>query len=102
MNTESRIEIDTIENDTREVAAKLSFLVGKTVLFRDGHEDACTSTQILAVKVANGKSPIVSIYTTVGIQNIDKSEKFGNIMLLDEDGGLESLGEIVDRLGIYF
>ena len=23
-------------------------------------------------------------------------------LLLDENGGLESLGEIVDRLGIYF
>ena len=97
MNTESRIEIDI-----REVAAKLSFLVGRTVLFRDGREDACTATQVLAVKAANSKKPIVSIYTTVGIQNIDTVATFGDIMLLDEDGNLESIGEIVDKLGIYF
>ena len=93
---------EKVEIDTRDVAAKLSFLVGRTILFRDWKDDSCTATQVLAVTAINRESPIVSIYTTVGIQHIDKSAKFGNIMLLDEDGGLESLGEIVDRLGIYF
>lgn len=103
MNTESKIEIDT-----REVASKLSFLVGRTILFRNGYPDvdAVTASQVVAVKAENTPGtegyPIVHIYTTVGIQNIDKSKKFGDIMLLDENGNLESLGEIVDRLGVYF
>ena len=94
--------------DTREVAAKLSFLAGRTILFRNGYPDvdAVTATQVVAVKAENTPGtegyPIVHVYTTVGIQNIDKSKKLGDIMLLDEDGGLESLGKIADRLGIYF
>lgn len=90
------------EIDVREIAAKLSFLVGRTILFRDGKEDACTATQVVAVKASNSPHPNVAIYTTVGIQNLGKSSKFRNIMLLNEEGGLDHFGEIADRLGICF
>jgi len=98
MNTESRIEIDT-----REVAAKLSFLVGRTILFRDGHEDATTASSVLAVKTENTPGlnghPQVAIYTTVGVLTITKSTEFNNIMLPD-DG--KSVGTYADNMGIYF
>ena len=98
-----------IDIDTREVACKLSFLVGKVILFRevvDESSDYTTATKVLAVRVENTPGtegfPIVHIYTTVGIQNIDKSRKFNDIMLVNENGGLDSLGKITDNLGIVF
>ena len=97
MNTESRIEIDT-----REVASKLSFLVGRTILFRDGHGDATTASSVLAVKVENTSGenghPQVAIYTTVGVLTITKATEFNNIMLLDG----KSIGTYADGMGIYF
>lgn len=97
MNTEPKIEIDT-----REVASKLSFLVGRTILFRDGHEDATAASSVLAVKVENTPGlnghPQVAIYTTVGVLTITKSTEFNNIMLLDG----KSLGTYADGMGVYF
>ena len=97
MNTESKIEIDT-----REVASKLSFLVGRTIKFRDGHEDATTAASVLAVKAENTPGlnghPQVAIYTTVGVLTITKSTEFNNIMLLDG----KSLETYADVMGIYF
>ena len=102
MSTESRIDIDTIEIDTREVALKLSFLVGKTVLLRASDGSSCATT-IDSIRVFANPVPMVDIYYNgLGLQHITKTEKFWDIMLLDENGNLESLGEIVDRLGIYF
>ena len=92
--------------DTREVAAKLSFLVGKTIAFRDGYEDATTTTQVIAVKAENTPGtagyPQVSIYTHVGIQTITKSKQFGDLMVLENDGSLVSIGSYTDAMGIYF
>lgn len=97
MNTESRIEIDT-----REVASKLSFIVGRTILFRNGHEDATTASSVLAVRAENTPGlnghPQVTIYTTVGVLTITKSTEFNNIMLLDG----KSIGTYADEMGIYF
>ena len=97
MNTETKVEIDT-----REAASKLSFLVGRTILFRDGHGDATTASSVLAVKVENTPGlnghPQVAIYTTVGVLTITKSTEFNNIMLLDG----KSLGTYADEMGIYF
>ena len=100
MNTEK------LTMDTREVAAKLSFLVGKTIAFRDGYADATTATQVLAVKAENTPGASghlqVSIYTNVGIQTITKSKQFGDLMLLENDGSLVSIGSYTDAMGIYF
>jgi len=96
-----------IEIDAKDVATKLAFLVGKTILFRNGHEDATTAAQVVAVKVENasdlnGKYPIVHLYTSVGIQNITDSLEFDNIMVLDSDGSLKCLGDYADDMGICF
>lgn len=98
------MSIEKIEIDTREVAAKLSFLVGRTILFRNGHEDATTASSVLAVKAENTPGlnghPQVAIYTTVGVLTITKSTEFNNIMLPDDDG--KSVGTYADNMGIYF
>ena len=97
MNTESRIEIDT-----REVALKLSFLVGKTVLIRATDGSSCATT-VDSIRAYGNPVPMVDIYYNgLGLQHITNTEKFGDIMLLDENGGLESLGKITDNLGIVF
>lgn len=92
--------------DTKEVAAKLSFLVGKTIAFRDGYEDATTTTQVVGVRAENTPGlagyPQVSIYTHVGIQTITKSKHFGDIMILEHDGSLVSLGSYTEAMGICF
>ena len=103
MNTETKVEIDT-----KEVATKLSFLVGKTVLFRNGYPniDAATATRVIGVKAENTPGtegvPQIIIYTEVGNKGITKSTEFNDIMLVDENGGLSSLGKITDNLGIVF
>ena len=97
MSTETKVEIDT-----REVALKLSFLVGKTVLLRASDGSSCATT-IDSIRAYGNPVPMVDIYYNgLGLQHITKTEKFGDIMLLDEDGNLETLGAIVDRLGTYF
>ena len=96
------MSIEKVYIDTKDVAAKLSFLVGRTILFRDGHLDACTATSVLAVKVENtpGENghPQVAICTTVGVLTITKSSEFNDIMLLDG----KSIGTYADGMGICF
>ena len=92
--------------DTRVIAAKLSFLVGKTILFRNGQGDSATVTPVLAIRAENGPGiagrPCVSIYTTVGVQTITDSSKFNDIMVLEPDGSLKLLGDYTDQMGIVF
>ena len=94
-----------VKIDCRDVASKLSFLVGKTILFRDGY-DACTATQVVAVKAENTPGTegyaCVSIYTGVGIERISDSDKFNNFMVLETDGSLKPLGNYTDNMGICF
>lgn len=98
-----------IDIDTREVACKLSFLIGKVILFRevvDHSSDYTTATNVLAVRVENTPGteghPRVVLYTNVGIQNIDSSKKFSDIMVLLPDGSLRCLGEYTDEMGIIY
>ena len=101
------MSIEKVYIDTKDVAAKMSFLVGKTILFRDAHEDATIATSILAVKSENisgekfGGS-CVSFYTTVGVERFTNSRKFNNIMVLESDGSLKCLGDYTDQMGIVF
>ena len=98
-----------IDIDTREVACKLSFLVGKVILFRevvDDSSDSTTATNVLAVRVENTPGteghPRVVLYTNVGIRNMDSSKKFNDIMLVNDHGGLTPLGKVTDDFGIVF
>ena len=100
MNTEK------VVIDTRETTMKLSFLIGKTILMRTANEDSCVATRVESIMAENTPGtegvPCVTIYTNIGVKHINNSKSFNDIMLLDEDGSLEPLGEITDRLGIYF
>ena len=95
------MSIERVYIDTKDVAAKLSFLVGKTVLFRNGVGDATTATPVLAVKAENESgteaSPRVSIYTTVGVQTLTDSDKFNNIMVLPNVIALVALSSLVAK-----
>lgn len=92
----------SIEIDTNEVAAKLSFLIGKTVLFRDSSGATC-ATLVNSIKVESKPGVnMVSLYYGLGIEHLTSSEDFKNIMLMNEQGCLESLGKITDNLGIVF
>ena len=100
MNTEK------VVIDTRETIMKLSFLIGRTILMRTASGDSCVATRVESIMAENTPGiegvPCVTLYTNIGVKHINNSKSFNDIMLLDEDGNLESLGEIVDRLGIYF
>lgn len=94
--------------DCRDVVSKMSFLIGKTILFRNGYpdDDACTSAQVVAVKAENTPGtegfPIVYIYTSVGIKQITDSDNFNTMMVLESDGSLNCLGNYTDNMGICF
>ena len=96
------MSIEKVYIDTKDVAAKLSFLVGRTILFRDGYKDATTASSVLAVKVENtpGENgrPQVAIYTTVGVLTIKYFSEFNNFMLLDG----KTIGAYADEMGIHF
>ena len=100
------IELNKVVIDVRGVASRLAFLVGKTILFRNGHGDSATVTPVLAIKAENSPGeegrPSVSIYTTVGVQTITDSSKFNDIMYLETDGSLKLLGDYTDQMGIVF
>lgn len=105
MSTENTLR-NKVVIDTKDVASKLSFLIGKTIAFRDGLSDATTTTQVVAVKAENTPGteghPQVSIYTYVGIENIRSSHQFNDIMVLDSTGVLIPLGSYADNMGISF
>ena len=92
--------------DVRGVASKLAFLVGKTILFRNGHGDSATVTPVLAIKAENAPGadgkPSVSIYTTVGALTVKYSSEFNNFMVLESDGSLKLLGDYTDQMGIVY
>ncbi len=92
----------SIELDTNEIAAKLSFLIGRTVLLKSEDGASCVSS-IESFRVMNKPIPMIDVYYSgLGIQHITTSRKFNEVMIVNEQGGIEPLGEIVDRLGIYF
>ena len=93
--------------DVRGVASKLAFLVGKTILFRNGGGgDSATVTPVLAIKAENTPGaegrPCVSIYTTVGALTVKYSSEFNNFMVLESDGSLKLLGDYTDQMGIVY
>lgn len=101
------MSIERVYIDTKDVAVKLSFLVGRTILFRNGvGDDATTATSVLAVKAENEPGtegrPCVSIYTTVGVQSITNTDQFNNIMVLETDGTLTNLGKYTTQMGVCF
>ena len=92
----------SIEIDTNEIAAKLSFLIGRTVLLKSADGASCVST-VDSLRVMNSPIPMIDVYYSgLGIQHITTSRKFSEIMLVDENGGLEPLGKITENLGIVF
>ena len=99
---------ENVKIDCRVVVSRLSFLVGRTIMFRNGYpdDDAVTAAQVVAVKAENTPGtegyPIVHLYTSVGIQNITDSLEFDNIMVLDSDGSLKCLGDYAGDMGICF
>jgi hypothetical protein len=73
---------------------------------RTANEDSCVATKVESIMAENTPGtegvPCVTIYTNIGVKHINNSKSFNDIMLLDEDGGLESLGKVTDNLGIVF
>lgn len=103
----SEIDDSKVVIDVRGVASKLAFLVGKTILFRNGVGDSATVTPVLAIRAENSPGtegrPCVSIYTTVGVQTITDSDKFNDIMVLESNPpSLKLLGDYTDQMGIVF
>lgn len=104
----SKIDLSTTTIDCRDVVSKMSFLVGKTILFRNGEpdEDACTAARVVAVKAENTKGdngfPIVTICTSVGFKQITDSDDFKTMMVLESDDSLTCLKSYTDNMGIFF
>ena len=100
MNTEK------VVIDTKETTMKLSFLIGRTILMRTANEDSCIATRVESIMAENTPGtegvPCVTIYTNIAVKHINNSKTFNDIMLLNENGGLESLCKITDNLGIVF
>lgn len=88
-----------IEIDKRELTVGLSFLIGKVIVFRS--TDGFSTTKVNSIEVKGGTSIHVNIYSGMGVQTLNSSKEFKNIMLID-DGELKCVYDILDEKGIVF
>ncbi len=89
------------EIDTKEIVEKLSFLVGRTVLFRDSTGATC-ATVVNSIKMESHDTPRMTFYYGLGIEHLTSSKDFNNIMVLESDGSLKCLGDYAKDMGICF
>ena len=100
------MSIEKVEIDTKETVAKLSFLIGKTILMRTAEGDASVAARVEAVMVENTPGmeghPVVSLYTTIGVKRIANSSQFDDILVLESDNSFLRLRLHTDMEGIVF
>jgi hypothetical protein len=100
------MSIEKVEIDTKDVAAKLSFLIGKTILMRTAEGDASVAARVEAVMAENTPGteghPVVSLYTTIGVKRIANSSQFDDILVLESDNSFLRLRLHTDMEGIVF
>lgn len=97
MNTDKHIDIDL-----EQAAYMMSFLIGKTVIFRDSHNSICTTTvNSIVIDPKEDGSSVVNVYSGLGVQHIVTIEKFRDIWLVEEDG-LKCVYNLLENRGVYF
>lgn len=89
--------------DIQSLATKLSFLIGKVVMFKDSIDSVC-SVRVNAIRVErtmNGSGAnVVLDYSNGTEQRIKSIDKFNELILVDKNSYASTVKSILDNMGV--
>ena len=89
--------------DIQALATKLSFLVGKVVMFKDSIDSVC-SVRVNAIRVERtvdrSGANVVLDYSNGTEQRIKSIDKFNELILVDKNSYASTVKSILDNMGV--
>ena len=89
--------------DIQTLATKLSFLIGKVVMFKDSIDSVC-SVRVDAIRVERtmdgSGANVVLDYSNGTEQRIKSIDKFNELILVDKNSYASTVKSILDNMGV--
>lgn len=89
--------------DIQTLATKLSFLIGKVVMFKDSIDSVC-SVRVNAIRVERtmdgSGANVVLDYSNGTEQRIKSIDKFNELILIDKNSYASTVKSILDNMGV--
>lgn len=89
--------------DIQSLATKLSFLIGKVVMFKDSIDSVC-SVMVNAIRVERtmdgSGANVVLDYSNGTEQRIKSIDKFNELILVDKNSYASTVKSILDNMGV--
>ena len=89
--------------DIQALATKLSFLIGKVVMFKDSIDSVC-SVGVNAIRVERtmdgSGANVVLDYSNGTEQRIKSIDKFNELILVDKNSYASTVKSILDNMGV--
>ena len=89
--------------DIQSLATKLSFLIGKVVMFKDSIDSVC-SVRVNAIRVERtmdgSGANVVLDYSNGTEQRIKSIDKFNELILVDKNSYASTIKSILDNMGV--
>ena len=89
--------------DIQTLATKLSFLIGKVVMFKDSIDSVC-SVRVNAIRVERtmdgSGANVVLDYSNGTEQRIKSIDKFNELILVDKNSYASTVKSILDSMGV--
>ena len=89
--------------DIQSLAIKLSFLIGKVVMFKDSIDSVC-SVRVNAIRVERtmdgSGANVVLDYSNGTEQRIKSIDKFNELILVDKNSYASTVKSILDSMGV--
>lgn len=89
--------------DIQALATKLSFLIGKVVMFKDSIDSVC-SVRVNAIRVERtmdgSGANVVLDYSNGTEQRIKSIDKFNELILVDKNSYASTVKSILDNMGV--
>ena len=89
--------------DIQALATKLSFLIGKVVMFKDSIDSVC-SVRVDAIRVERtmdgSGANVVLDYSNGTEQRIKSIDKFNELILVDKNSYASTVKSILDNMGV--
>ena len=89
--------------DIQALATKLSFMVGKVVMFKDSIDSVC-SVRVDAIRVERtvdrSGANVVLDYSNGTEQRIKSIDKFNELILVDKNSYASTVKSILDNMGV--
>ena len=89
--------------DIQTLATKLSFLIGKVVMFKDSIDSVCSVrvNAIRAERTMDGSGAnVVLDYSNGTEQRIKSIDKFNELILVDKNSYASTVKSILDNMGV--